>query len=145
MYRILIVDDEPNILNALRRCLARIDVTLLDGEALKIETFTSPEAAVERCEEQEFDMVISDYRMPSMNGVEFLTHLMESQPEAPRIIISGYADRKALIAAVNEAQLTRFIEKPWDDKALHSAVVAILGGVQESPGQAGISSRRRRC
>lgn len=130
MYRILIVDDEPNILSALRRCLARIDVTLLDGEALKVETFTSPEVAIERCEEQDFDLVISDYRMPAMNGVEFLTHLMETQPRAPRIIISGYADREALIAAVNEANLTHFIEKPWDDDALHRVVSSILGGAR---------------
>lgn len=133
MYRVLIVDDEPNILSALRRCLARIDVTLLDGEPLKVEAFTSPEAAIERCEEQDFDIVMSDYRMPEMNGVEFLTQIMESQPTAPRIIISGYADRTALIAAVNDAQLTRFIEKPWDDEALHRAVTSILGGAKNRP------------
>ncbi|MEO5625997.1 MAG: response regulator [Dokdonella sp.] len=127
MYRILMVDDEPNILTSLRRCLARIDVSLLDGEALKVETFTSPEAAIERCEEQEFDLVMSDYRMPSMSGVEFLTRLMVIQPMAPRIIISGYADRDAIIAAVNEAHLTRFIEKPWDEEVLHRAVSTILG------------------
>lgn len=142
MYRILIVDDEPNILSALRRCLARIDVTLLDGDALKIETFTSPEAALKRSEEQEFDLVMSDYRMPEMTGVQFLTCLMATQPMAPRIIISGYADREALIAAVNDANLTRFIEKPWVDEELHRAVVGILGGasnrsVRPVPGKVG--------
>lgn len=141
------VDDEPNILNALRRCLARIDVTLLDGNALKVETFTSPASAIERCEEQDFDLVISDYRMPSMNGVEFLTHLMETQPRAPRIIISGYADREALIAAVNEANLTHFIEKPWDDELLQRVVTTILGGARIStgrstPGYVGANSDR---
>ena len=135
--RILIVDDEPNILNALRRCLARIDVTLLDGSALKVETFTSPESAIERSEEQDFDLVISDYRMPSMNGVEFLTRLMDTQPRAPRIIISGYADREALIAAVNEANLTHFIEKPWDDEVLHRVVSTILGGGSNRTGRSG--------
>ena len=128
MYRILIVDDEANILSALRRCLARIDVTLLDGEPLKVEAFDSPEAAIERCEEQDFDLVMSDYRMPSMNGVAFLTRLMDTQPKAPRIIISGYADREALISAVNDANLTHFIEKPWDDEVLHRVVSNILGG-----------------
>ena len=128
MYRILLVDDEPNILSALRRCLAGIDVSQLDGEAPHFETFTSPEAAIERSDEQEFDLVISDYRMPSMNGVEFLSRLMKIQPAAPRVIISGYADRGAIIAAVNEVQLTRFIEKPWNDQDLRQAVVSILGG-----------------
>src|SRR5487761_2083925 len=107
MYRVLLVDDEPNILNALRRSLASIDAGRLDGEALKFDLFASPEAAIERCEEAEFDLIISDYRMPSMNGVEFLIRLMDTQPSVPRVIISGYADRDAIIAAVNEAQLTR--------------------------------------
>jgi DNA-binding NtrC family response regulator len=126
MYRILLVDDEANILSALRRSLAAIEADRLDGEALKLDLLTSPEAAIERCEETEFDLVITDYRMPSMNGVDFLIRLMDIQPNVPRVIISGYADREAIIAAVNEAQLTRFIQKPWDDGELQSAVVAIL-------------------
>lgn len=128
MYRVLLVDDEPNILNALRRSLASIDARRLDGEALRFETFTSPEAAIKRCDEEDFDLVISDYRMPSMDGVEFLTHVMKIQPAVPRMIISGYADREAIIAAVNEVHLMRFIEKPWDDQDLGNAIVSILGG-----------------
>lgn len=128
MLRILLVDDEPNILRALRRCLAGIDVRELDGEALGFEMFTSPEAAIERSEDQDFDLVISDYRMPSMTGVEFLARLMAIQPAAPRMIISGYADRAAIIAAVNEIQLIRFIEKPWNDDELRRTVASILGG-----------------
>jgi len=133
MYRILLVDDEQNILNALRRSLSAIDVTELDGEALAFELFTSPEAAIERCDQQDFDLVISDYRMPSMTGVEFLTRVMESQPSVPRMIISGMADRDAIISAVNKVHLNRFLEKPWDDQALRVAVISILGqGPRES-------------
>lgn len=126
MYRILLVDDEPNILSALRRCLASIDVGELDGEALKVEAFTSPEQALERSEEQDFDLVVSDFRMPGMDGVEFLSAMMELQPAVPRMICSGYADRDAIIAAVNEVQLARFIGKPWVDEELAAAVVALL-------------------
>lgn len=127
MYRILLVDDEPYILSALRRSLAAIDADELDGDALHFEAFTSPEAAIERSDEEDFDLVISDYRMPSMNGVEFLARIMESQPLVPRVIISGCADREAIISAVNEVHLARFLEKPWDDHALRDAVVSILG------------------
>jgi two-component system, probable response regulator PhcQ len=127
MYRVLLVDDEPNILSALRRSLSAIDVRQLDGEALHFEMFTSPEAAIRRSDEQDFDLVISDYRMPSMNGVEFLARIMELQPSVPRVIISGYADREAIIAAVNTVHLARFIEKPWDDHVLRQAVASILG------------------
>jgi len=132
MYRLLLLDDEPYILNALRRCLTGIDARRLDGEALALEVFTSPEAAIARCDEQDFDLVISDYRMPSMDGVEFLSRIMEMQPSAPRVIISAYADRDAIIAAVNEAHLTRFIQKPWDDDELRNSVVAILAGARKA-------------
>ena len=128
MYRVLLVDDEQNILNALRRCLAMIDATQVDGDALVFETFTSPEAALERGEERDFDIVLSDYRMPSMNGVEFLTRFMKLQPDVPRVIVSAYADRDAIIAAVNETSLSRFIQKPWNDDELRSSVTAILAG-----------------
>ena len=127
MYRVLLVDDESNILSALRRSLAAIDARRLDGDALTFELFTSPEAAIARADEQDFDLVISDYRMPSMNGVEFLRRVTEIQPAVPRMIVSGFADRDAIIAAVNEVHLTRFLEKPWNDETLRDAVVSILG------------------
>ncbi len=143
MYRVLLLDDEPFILNALRRCLTSIDAGQLNGEALRAEAFTSSDAALERCEESEFDLVITDYRMPVMNGVEFLTRLMDIQPEVPRVIISGFADRAAIIAAVNEAQLTRFIEKPWDDRELQRAVITILAGTSKRGAGAGALSSDR--
>jgi two-component system probable response regulator PhcQ len=136
MYRLLLLDDEQFILNALRRCLTSIDVRRLDGEALSLEMFTSPEAAIARCEEQEFDLVISDFRMPTMDGVEFLSRIMEILPNAPRVIISGYADRDAIIAAINEAHLTRFIQKPWDDEELRKSIVSILGGTRKTKAKA---------
>lgn len=126
MYRVLLLDDEPSILNALRRTFSAIEPGLLDGEPLRIDAFSRPEDALEFCEEVSFDLIVTDYRMPRMNGVEFLTRVIPLQPQAPRVIISGFADRDAIIAAINAAQLTRFIEKPWDDAALQQAVVTIL-------------------
>lgn len=128
MYRVLLLDDEPNVLKALRRCLATIDPDRLDGEPLRIDAFSLPADALHCCEEETFDLILTDFRMPRMDGVEFLTRVIALQPNAPRVIISGFADRDAIIAAINEAQLTRFIEKPWDDATLQQAVVTILGG-----------------
>ncbi|WP_297830493.1 response regulator [Thermomonas sp.] len=148
MYRLLLVDDEPNILNAQRRCLSGIPASRLGGEALRIETFTSPRAALDRCEETEFDLIITDYRMPEMNGVEFLTSLVATQPDVPRMIVSGLADRDAIIAAVNQGRLTRFMEKPWSDEALQDAVATILVGRgshgSESFGQRAATELERR-
>jgi DNA-binding NtrC family response regulator len=126
MYRVLLVDDEPNILSALRRSLAAVAASELDGDRLSIETFTSPQAALERCEEQDFDLIISDFRMPAMDGVELLSRLIEVQPHVPRMIISGYADRDAIITAINDTQISRFLGKPWDDEQLRSSVIGLL-------------------
>ena len=134
MYHVLLVDDEPHILSALRRSLTAIDTRLLDGDALHFELFTSPEAAIKRCDEQDFDLVISDYRMPSMNGVEFLARVTEFQPSVPRMIISGHADRDVIIAAVNEVHLSRFFEKPWDDQELRGSVVSLLRNGRQALG-----------
>jgi response regulator RpfG family c-di-GMP phosphodiesterase len=65
-----------------------------------------------------FDIIISDYRMPEMDGVAFLKAMREIQPDAVRFILSGFADLGGLIGAINEARIHRFISKPWDDYAL---------------------------
>jgi len=144
----MLVDDEQNILNALRRCLALIDATQIDGDAIVVETFISPEAALARGEERDFDLVLSDYRMPSMNGVEFLTRFMRLQPDVPRVIVSAYADREAIIAAVNETNLSRFIQKPWNDDELRATVTAVLGGkgkTRTSASQGEMRSLEQEC
>lgn len=122
MYRIMLVDDEENILNALRRVLAGDHGH--EGEAYKltVETFSVPQDALKRAEDVAFDLVVSDFRMPLMNGVEFLKALRKIQPNAARIILSGYADLEGLVGAINEAQIFRFINKPWNDFDLKSAI-----------------------
>jgi DNA-binding NtrC family response regulator len=111
MYRILIVDDEESIVNALKRCLRKV----ADWE---IETFTSGSEALRRAEGTSFDLFISDFRMPEMNGVEFLSKVKKIQPNSARIILSGYTDLEALVGAINEAEIFRFINKPWNDYEL---------------------------
>jgi two-component system probable response regulator PhcQ len=137
MIRIMLVDDEENILRSLRRVLGSPDAwcgdhSTLDSDAEEVprnavEIFTTPHTALARAKEGvAFDIVISDYRMPEMNGVAFLKALREIQPDTVRIILSGYADMQALIGAINEAQIHRFICKPWDDYTLCADVKQIF-------------------
>ena len=126
MRRIMLVDDEENILNALRRVLSGRN-PVEDGDAhYTVETFVSPQAALERAEESAFDLVVSDYRMPEMSGIKFLKMLKQVQPDTTRIILSGYADLAGLVSAINEAEIFRFLSKPWDDFDFRLAIAQAL-------------------
>ena len=127
MYRIMLVDDEPNILNALRRLFVSPSMQDSGNPEFQVETFASPQLALRRAEDGVvFDLVISDYRMPEMDGVAFLKAFRQIQPHAERLILSGYADLEALVGAINEAQIFRFISKPWHDYELKAAVAQAL-------------------
>ena len=118
-YRILAVDDEVNILHSLRRLLRRENYELLTAssgeEGLKILK-----------EEGEINLIISDQRMPGMQGVEFLKKAMEICPDTIRIILSGYTDVNAITAAINEGHIYQFILKPWNDEELKSIIKRAL-------------------
>jgi two-component system, probable response regulator PhcQ len=121
MTRLMLVDDEPLILSSLRRTLNAMSDEVFEG-GLQIETFETPKHALERAKDCAFDLVISDYRMPVMDGVAFLEALRELQPNIARLILSGYADLGAMIGAVNRARIFRFIAKPWDPLELELAI-----------------------
>ncbi|SFN33695.1 Response regulator receiver domain-containing protein [Formivibrio citricus] len=127
MSTIILVDDETGVLNALRRLLMRTPCTYV-GQVfpLEIETFSDPTDALEYVRHHTADLIISDYRMPQMDGVAFLKACREIQPDSARIILSGYADLNALIGGINEAQIYRFLSKPWNDYELVSAVATAL-------------------
>lgn len=111
MPRIMLVDDESNVTSALKRTLSRA----LQGEGFEIETFDDPRVALERAGEVDFSLVISDFRMPPMDGVGFLKRFRVIQPDAVRLILSASSDVEALLAAINEAGIFRYVLKPWDD------------------------------
>ena len=127
MSRILIVDDDEAILKALRRLLS-MTPCMAGDEAFKltVDIFTSPQEALDKARHTPYDLVLSDYRMPVMNGVQFLKAFRGIQPDTARLILSGYADLNGLIGAINEAGISRFISKPWNDYELVSAIAQAL-------------------
>ena len=125
-HRILLVDDDPNILNALRRALG---TKVSDGCTtfeIDIELFNLPEAALSRAREMKFDLVMSDFRMPIMDGVSFLKSFRALQPDAARLILSGFTDQEGLVGAINDAQIYRFINKPWQQYELSVTIAQAL-------------------
>lgn len=117
MYRILLVDDEQNVLNALRRELE---------ETYEVEAYSSPAEALQRCQETRFDLVVADYQMPDMDGIQFLKQFGKLQPEATRLILSGHADASVLANAINETHIYRFINKPWGQEELANTLTQAL-------------------
>ena len=106
---ILCVDDEANILSSLRRLFrpAGYRVLVAEGGAAGLEMLEAEQGAV--------DLVISDMRMPAMDGAHFLAEVRQRWPGILRILLTGYADIESTIAAINEGQIYRYISKPWND------------------------------
>jgi response regulator RpfG family c-di-GMP phosphodiesterase len=108
---IVIVDDEEMVLTSLRSFL------LLESD-YQVETFSSPQKALESLKDSPVDLVISDYLMPGMNGIEFLLQVKNLHPFATRILLTGYADKENAIKAINEVGLYQYVEKPWNNDDL---------------------------
>jgi len=110
--KILCVDDEPNVLRALRRLL-------MDEEQYELLVAESGAAGLEILEQEEdIALVISDYRMPGMNGVDFLSQVHDRWPKTIRVVLSGYADTASVVEAINVGHIYKFIPKPWNDDEL---------------------------
>lgn len=125
MSSLLIVDDEPNVLNALRRLCQNAAILPAIPEP-SITTFTSPIEALAYVREHPVDLIISDYRMPDMDGASFLAAVKERQPDAARIIMSACSDIDGIVRAVNHAGIFRFVSKPWSDPDLKAAITEVL-------------------
>lgn len=117
--KILCVDDERNVLKALERIFLDDDFEILTGNA-GIEGLEILDA------NPDIKVVISDYRMPGMNGVEFLREVYARRPDTVRMVLSGYADTAAVVSAINEGQIYKFIPKPWNDDELRQTVISAI-------------------
>lgn len=114
-YKILIVDDEEDNLDLLYRTLRhKFDV---------IQT-TSPLEALRMLEKSPVDLIISDHKMPEMDGVEFLKKTLDINPLCVRLLVTAYSDSVILIDAINYAKIYRYIKKPWDPSELMLIVEA---------------------
>ncbi len=116
VYRatILFVDDEANILRSLAR--------LFRGRDLKILIAESGESGLKVLSEEKVDLVVSDMRMPNMDGAQFLTKVYEGWPDTERLLLTGYADITATVGAINQGRISRYIAKPWVDDEILGAV-----------------------
>lgn len=108
--RILCVDDEPSILAALKR--------VFRPQGYTIFTAGSGREGLELLGRERVDVVISDMRMPEMDGAQFLEKVFEGWPATKRILLTGYSDASATIAAINQGKIWRYVAKPWNDGEL---------------------------
>src|SRR5574344_188579 len=119
---ILIVDDEQMVTSAFKTLFK------LEGFSNCV-AFNNPVEAVEFLKENKPDIIVSDFIMPEMNGLEFLTKAKELYPNVSKILLTGYADKENAIRAINEIGLYKYIEKPWDNDDL---IVNIKNGIERS-------------
>ncbi len=117
-FTVLCVDDEPNILSALRR--------MLSLNSFKVLTADSGQTALELLASTPVDVVISDMHMPEMNGAELLAAVKERHPDTMRILLTGNADISSAIAAVNQGGIYRYLTKPWVDAELVATIQASM-------------------
>lgn len=118
MIKIQLVDDEANILSALRR--------LLKPQGWEVHTYDNVEAALGGLLEHDYAVIVSDYQMPAADGVTYLQFAKQRQPDAMRLVLSAHGDRNSMIKAINQAEVYRFLSKPWDDYELVTAIQSAI-------------------
>ncbi len=108
---LLLVDDEENILRSVQR--------LLHGAGYEIVTaHNGEEEALRVMQKTPAQVIVTDQRMPGMTGSELLAKIGELYPDTVRMMLSGYADFQAVITAINQGNIFKFITKPWQDDVL---------------------------
>ncbi|MFO1495309.1 MAG: response regulator [Lysobacterales bacterium] len=121
--RVLCIDDEARILRALKALFRDMDVSIT----------TDPAEAIRLAAEKDIDVVVCDQRMPKMQGIEVLREIRMSHPRAMRILLTGYADLNAVLGSVNEGEVFRYINKPWDNTELRETVQLACRIARDTP------------
>ena len=116
---ILCVDDEPGILSALRR--------LFRAQGLQVHIAESGRQGLQILETTAIDLVISDMRMPEMDGVAFLEQVRQRYPDILRLLLTGYADIGSIMGAINRGEIYRYVAKPWDD---HDIILTVRSALE---------------
>src|SRR5689334_11465400 len=112
-HTILVVDDEPDVVKSVK------DLLRLDYRVLGATTATE---GLRILQKEDVHIVMTDQRMPEMTGVEFLGRAKSDVPDAIRLLFTGYADIKAVIDAINQGNVYRYITKPWDPDELQTVI-----------------------
>jgi response regulator RpfG family c-di-GMP phosphodiesterase len=116
---VMIVDDEDMVITSVRAFLQ------LETE-YNIAGFTVPEKAADYLRTNPIDVVVSDYLMPKMTGLQLLAKAKDLQPEAARVLLTGHADKQSAIQAINDVGLFQYLEKPWDNAQLLLVINAAI-------------------
>jgi putative two-component system response regulator len=117
MHTLLLVDDDPDVLATLTRSFRKDYKTL---------SASGGEEGIAFLNERPVDLIICDQRMPNISGDQVLSHALQVQPDAIRILLTGYADVESLLTCVNEAHIYKYVTKPWDPAELNLSVVRAL-------------------
>jgi response regulator RpfG family c-di-GMP phosphodiesterase len=119
---LLFVDDEPNVLKSLQRIFIDDD--------FEVELAESGEVGLELLQQKNVELILSDYNMPGMDGVEFLQRAREIQPKCIRMLITGRGDMEVALQAINKGQIYKYFPKPWEDEDIHISVIRALEFVE---------------
>lgn len=118
--RLLVVDDEEDIRESLKAlfetCLDDVEVRVAPGGAVALDILAK----------EPIDLIITDYKMPGMNGLEFLARAQKQGPSIPRILVTAFPDLEIAIRAINEANIENFFTKPFDADQVLEVVRSIL-------------------
>lgn len=116
MSKILVLDDDSTVLSALQRSFRNSIIHFDDYEdELIFDFFNDVDLALSKVRHHHYDIIISDYMMPKMTGIDFLIKTLEFQPESIRILLTGNTEKNILLQAINDAKVFKYIEKPWSN------------------------------